>query len=271
MKKIVLQLAALLFVASVPSINNSFAQTQIDIGIKGGLSIPNLTSSSSNNAISSGYSSRLDADAAIHAEFHLAKRFSIQPQLEYSSQGGKKNGTQAFTIPDEMRQQFPPGEAPAFLYATYKSEARINYLMLPVLAKYHFDLKKRWSAYAAAGPFVSFLLNAKNITKGSSYIYLDNAQTQPVSSQPQSFDSKDNIRGDLHRFNAGICGHLGMNYMLKKGSVFIEAGGNFGLIDIQKNEANGKNKTGAAVINIGYQFILQHVKLPVIPRKQQEN
>lgn len=260
MKKIVLRLAALLCVAAFTGKNNSFAQMQIDIGIKGGLSIPNLTSGNSNDPVSSGYSSRLVADAAIHAEFHIAHRFSIQPQLEYSSQGGKKNGTQAFTIPDEMLQQFPPGEAPAYLYATYKSEARMNYLMLPVLAKYHFDLKKRWSAYVAAGPFASFLLNAKNITKGSSYIYLDNTKTQPVSSAPQSFNSKDNVISDLHRFNAGISGHVGLDYMLKKGSVFIEAGGNYGLIDIQKENANGKNKTGAAVINIGYQFILHNVK-----------
>lgn len=233
-----------------------FAQTSTAIGIKAGLSIPNLTSGSTANPVSNGYTSRLDGDAAIHAEFRIGKYFSIQPQLEYSSQGGKKNGMQAFTPPDELLQQFPPGEAPTYLYAEYKSIAKINYLMLPILGKYHFYQQKKWGGYIAVGPFVSYLLNAKNITKGSSSVYLDPNKNQPVSSQVLSFDSKDNVTGDLHRFNAGISGHVGVNYTIATGSLFLEAGGNYGLFAIQKNKLNGKNKTGAAVINLGYQFNL---------------
>lgn len=246
----------ILLLHSTLSASFCFAQINTAIGIKAGLSIPNLTSGSSTNPVSNGYSSRLDGDAAIHAEFRLSKYFSIQPQLEYSSQGGKKNGTQAFTPPDEMLQQFPAGQAPAYLYAEYKSIAKINYLMLPVLAKYHFNFQKNWGGYIAGGPFVSYLLNAKNITKGSGIVYLDENKTQPVSSQVLSFDSKDNVTSDLHRFNAGISGHIGVDYKVASGSVFLEAGGNYGLIDIQKNNLDGKNKTGAAVINLGYQFKL---------------
>lgn len=259
MKKIFVSIVVLFFLApgimAQPETKKKSAHTQPDIGFKAGLSIPNLTSGSS-NPISSGYGSRLDGDAALHIEFHLSKRFSLQPQLEYSSQGGKKNGTQAFTVPDEMLAQFPPGHAPQYLYATYSSETRINYLVLPVFAKYRFDLGNRWGAYVAAGPFASYLLNAKDITRGSSIIYLDNDETQPLTSTLQSFDSKNNVSSDLHRFNAGISGHVGLDYKTGNGSIFLEAGGNYGLIDIQKNEANGKNKTGAAIINMGYQFRL---------------
>ncbi|TWV97435.1 hypothetical protein [Chitinophaga pinensis] len=49
--------------------HHSFAQSRIDIGIKAGLSIPNLTSGDGENPISSGYGSRLGPDAAIHVEF----------------------------------------------------------------------------------------------------------------------------------------------------------------------------------------------------------
>lgn len=246
----------ILLLHSTLSASFCIAQINTAIGIKAGLSIPNLTSGSSANPVSNGYTSRLDGDAAIHAEFRISKYFSIQPQLEYSSQGGKKNGMQAFSPPDEMLQQFPAGQAPAYLYAEYKSIAKINYLMLPVLAKYHFNLQKNWGGYIAGGPFVSYLLNAKNITKGSSIVYLDQNKTQPVSSQVVTFDSKDNVTSDLHRFNAGISGHIGVDYKIASGSLFLEAGGNYGLIDIQKNNLDGKNKTGAAVINLGYQFKL---------------
>lgn len=243
-------------VAILLNTSSALAQLRPSLGIKAGLSIPNLTSGSTSNPISSGYGSRLDADAAIHIEFPFCAHFSLQPQLEYSSQGGKKNGTQSFSVPDELLPLFPAGEVPPYLYADYKSEAKINYLILPVLAKYRFYLKGHWSAYAAAGPFISYLLNAKNITKGSSRIYLDPGKTQPVTAEPQSFDHREKITGDLHRFNTGISGHLGIGYKLKKGSIFLEAGGNYGLIDIQKGNVNGKNKTGAATIDLGYQFRL---------------
>ncbi len=242
----------LLLLMSVTSI----AQTPVDLGLKAGLSVPNLTSGSSGNPVSQGYGSRLGPDAAAHVEFHLSKVFSLQPQLEYASQGGKKNGAQAFTVPPEMAPRFPPGQAPPYLYANYDSKARLNYLILPVLAKYYFTQGKRWLPYIAAGPFVSFLLHAENVTSGTSMIYLDPQQTQPAGADPQSFDKKENITGELHRFNTGVSGHVGIGYKLSGGSLIFEAGGNYGLINIQKNSANGKNNTGALVLHAGYQFRL---------------
>jgi hypothetical protein len=236
--------------------HHSFAQTRIDIGIKAGLSIPNLTSGDGDNPINSGYGSRLGPDAAVHVEFHFSKMFSLQPQLEYSSQGGKKNGDQAFTPPPEMLALFPPGQAPQYLYANYKSEAKINYLMLPVLAKYRFPMGSRWEIYVAAGPFVSYVLSAKNETKGSSEVYLDSEHRQALPIGAQSFDHKEDIKDDLHRFNAGISGHFGVSRNVGKGSVFLEAGGNYGFVNIQKDDVNGSNKTGAAVILLGYAFRL---------------
>jgi len=254
MKKVFLLVATSLALLLVPG-RKGFGQGRFNFGVKAGLSVPNLTSGSS-SPVSSGYGSRLDADAAIQAGLNLTNRFSIEAQLEYSSQGGKKNGTQAFLVPAEMVQLFPEGQVPDYLYATYMSEARMNYLVLPVLAKYRLDLKERFGAYIAAGPFVSYLLSARNITKGSSLIYLNKEETQPVTPQPQSFDSKDNIRDELHHFNTGVSGHVGIDYKLSNGSIFIEAGGNYGLINIQKNQVDGKNKTGAFVLNLGYQFRL---------------
>ncbi|MCF3107690.1 PorT family protein [Niabella sp. CC-SYL272] len=248
MKKFILALA----ITAVTSL--TFAQIKMKIGVKAGLTIPNLTSGNSDNPLSFGYRSLLAGSAAIHAEFYTSRYFSIQPQLEYSPQGGKKSGIQAFTTPTEISQQFPAGMAPAFLYADYKSRAEMHYIMLPILAKYHLNLKKKWSTYIAAGPFASYLLSAKNITKGTSIIYLDKYKAEPLNPVAQSFDSKNNITSDLHRFNTGISGHLGVDYKIAGGcSAFIEAGGNYGLVDIQKNSSNGKNKTGAAVIYIGYQ------------------
>ena len=238
--------------------NQQAIQAQIDLGIKAGLSIPNLTAGSSANPINSGYSSRLGVDGGIHVEFHLNRRFSIQPELRYSSQGGKKNGGQAFSVPPEMQALFPPGQVPPYLYANYKSTAKINYLMLPILAKYHFGLGRQWDLYIAAGPFVSLVVSAKNTTRGTSDIYLDEKQTQPLPDGPQSFDRTEDIKDELHAANAGIDGHVGIAYKWAHSSVFIEGGGNYGFINIQKGEINGKNNTGAAVIVAGYAIRISH-------------
>lgn len=233
-----------------------FCQGRMGIGIKAGLSIPNLTSGNDQSPVTTGYGSRVDADFAVHAEIPLSTYFSVQAQLEYASQGGKRNGMQAFPLPADLQQLFPAGQAPAYLFADYKSEVRLNYLLLPLFLKMHIDIKKRWGAYVAAGSFASLLLDARITRRGESIIYLDQHRARPVSTQARSFSGKENIRGDLRKFNAGVSGYAGLQYKFRQGSIFLEAGGNFGFVDIQKDPTNGKNKTGAAVINLGYQFKL---------------
>ena len=254
MQQLVFRIAPFLFLFAA---GNAFAQTPVDLGVKAGISIPNLKSGSSANPINSGYSSRVGPDAAVHVEFHFTPHFSIEPQLEYCSQGGKKDGKQAFVVPAEMKPLFPPGQVPEYLHANYNSEAKFNYLMLPILAKYRYTLAKRWGFYVAAGPFVSMVLSAKNVTSGNSSVYLDAEQTMALPTGPQSFDHTENIKDDLHKFNAGISGHIGFAYLLGPNSIFIEGGGNYGLINIQKGEENGKNNTGAASVVLGYSFRLQ--------------
>lgn len=249
-------------VVAAAALSPFMAKAQIDLGAKAGLSIPNLTSGSSSNPINSGWSSRLGLDAGIHAEFHLTKRFSIQPEIRYSSQGGKKDGNQGFTPTPEMaamfQQQGQP--VPPFLYATYKSVAKFNYLMVPVLAKYHFGFSPKWDLYVAAGPFVSFLLNGKNETSGTSPIFLDEAHTQPIIPSAD-FNNTQNIKSDLKKANFGISGQVGLAYHLNsRSAIFIEGGGNYGFVKIQKDTKNGENNTGAGVVVLGYSYRIKDKK-----------
>ncbi|MGZ3833046.1 MAG: outer membrane beta-barrel protein, partial [Mucilaginibacter sp.] len=90
------------------------------LGVRGGISIPNLTAGGSNqNPLNTGYSSRLGPDAGAFAEFKFSNLFSLQPMIEYSSQGGKKNGMQAFPTPAQFAAFFDPRPAPTYLYANY--------------------------------------------------------------------------------------------------------------------------------------------------------
>src|ERR1700744_4380962 len=75
----------------------------VSIGIRGGISIPNLSAGGSEeNPLNSGYSSRQGPDFGLFADFKVSGLFSIEPMVQYSSQGGKKDGFQALTTPADL-------------------------------------------------------------------------------------------------------------------------------------------------------------------------
>jgi hypothetical protein len=126
------------------------------------------------------------------------------------------------------------------------------------LAKFGWNLQPHspYRIYIDAGPFVGFLLAAKQVTSGSSNIYADDAQQHPLTQSAQSFDATDNIKNQLHSTNVGIEGNVGISYHFHQGYLFIEGGGNYGFLNIQKGTANGKNNTGAGTATLGYFFTL---------------
>jgi hypothetical protein len=230
----------------------------VDIGVRGGISVPNLSAGGSEvNPLNGGYSSRQGPDFGLFADFKVSGLFSIQPMLQYSSQGGKKDGLQALPTPTGFAAQYPTGEAPTYLYAKYNSSAKINYLMLPVLAKFGWNFKSSpWRIYVDAGPFLGYLVSAKQVTSGSSDFYADPAGTEALPAGTQNFDATSDIKDQLNKVNFGFEGNLGLKYKFKRSSIFIEGGGNYGLLNIQKGTANGKNNTGAATADLGYSLAL---------------
>ncbi|HTI12446.1 MAG TPA: porin family protein [Puia sp.] len=238
-------------------------KAQWEIGARGGISIPNLSAGGSqNNPLNTGYNSRLGPDFGVSGEYHFSTLFSLEARAEYSSQGGKKTGMQAFPTPDPVAgylqsQGITP---PTYLYADFKSEAKLNYLLIPVLAKFGWDLGagSTWRLYAGAGPYVGFLLSAKQVLSGKSTVYFDASATQALPIGPQSFDSTQDLKSQLHSTNVGVDGVVGLSFAPgpgKKDKIFIEGGGNYGFINIQKGTANGKNNTGAGVVTIGYSHL----------------
>ena len=229
----------------------SKTEAQNAFGIKGGISIPNLTSGGSEqNPINSGYSSRLGPDFSVFYQTGISKIFSLVTQLEYSAQGGKKDGFQAFPNPVDSTGN-------PYLYANFKSEAKLNYLMLSELAKFNWQLgKSHCNFYVDAGPFLGYLISAHQVTSGTSDVYEDKAMqvdiTQLSGQSPQSFDNKQDIKDELHKGNFGVEGDIGLALNLSKSEIFIEGGANYGFVNIQKGSENGKNNTGAATVRVGY-------------------
>jgi hypothetical protein len=238
------------------------AKAQWDLGLQGGISIPNLSAAgSNNNPLNTGYSSRLGPEFSIFGEYHVSKLFSIVPKIEYSAQGGKKDGYQALPTPTAVAEYFEQQgmAAPTYLYANFNSEAKLDYLLIPILAKFGWDLdaQKKFRITIAAGPYIGFLLSAKQVTSGNSTLYLDPGGMESLPIGPQSFDTTNNIKSQLNTTNFGVDGSVGIEYLMGKtmhDKIFLEIGGNYGFLNIQKGSANGKNNTGAATIMLGYAY-----------------
>ncbi len=236
------------------------AEAQWDFGLQGGISIPNLSAAGSeNNPLNTGYSSRLGPEFAIFGEYHVNSLFSLVPKIEYSAQGGKKDGLQAMPVPTQLAEYFEQQgmSVPDYLYANFNSEARLDYLLIPILAKFGWntDVQKKFRITVAAGPYIGFLLSAKQVTSGNSEIYLDPEGNEAMPVGPQSFNQTTDIKDQLNTTNFGVDGNVGIECMLAANHherIFFEAGGNYGFINIQKGSANGKNNTGAATLMLGY-------------------
>jgi len=239
----------------------SFCFSQSDkfsLGIKSGISIPDLKASG-DNPVSKGWSSRLGPYAGAIAGLKLSERFSLQAELNYASQGGKNNGPQA--IPTSEFTQYIPDTVtvPAYVYANYKSVAKLNYIELPVLIKLNFSLNQAVSFFVNVGPYAGYLINAKIVTSGSSKIYFDEnlTQTIPFFQETISFDQTTDIKSELKKLNYGIQGGLGFDFKISdKSKIMVTSGGNYGLVKIQKDKSTGENNTGAATVTLGYMIQL---------------
>lgn len=227
------------------------------LGLKGGLSIPNL-SGGGGNPLSQNYSSRLAANFGLLADFSLHNNLSLQVELNYAGQGGKRDGVQPITnLPPELAQMVPPG---SYLYANFKNKAILDYLELPVMAKLTWG--QRFQFYVNAGPYLGYLLHAKEKTSGTSFIYADSQGQQPIAVQgqqlpAQSFDGTTDVTSSIKRWNLGITGGAGIAYPLcKRNKLFFDARFEYGFLNIQKYSSDGKNNTGNVLLSLGYAYRL---------------
>lgn len=228
------------------------------IGLKGGLSFPSL-SSNSDNELSDGYESRLDVTFGLIFEKGITEHFSIKTGLDYSGQGGVRNGLQILpAIPPAFSQMLPPGTK---LYANFENESILKYLEVPVLAKYEWG--KKWKYYVNAGPYFGYLIKATQETSGTSGIYLDNKGTIPLAIQgqpipPISFNASTDVKDKLNTFNFGLTGGIGLAHGLgKQGEMLFDVRGAYGLTTLQKDKANGENHTGGLFVTLGYVRLLK--------------
>ena len=225
---------------------------QIMIGVHAGPGIPSIEGGT--NEQSRGYTSRFGPYFGFFAEFPVGPKLSLCTEINYASQGGKRNGMQPIP-PDQLPPgvQIPPGMT---LYADFHNEAILNYAEIPVMIRMTWGDRSHF--FVAAGPYVGFLIRAKTVTSGTSLLYIDPSGTPLEVGDPLplvSFDGDTNIRDDINSTCFGLAGGVGVETHLGPGQIVLDARFSLGLTNIQSNpEVDGENQTGAVEITIGYAF-----------------
>jgi hypothetical protein len=94
-------------------------------------------------------------------------------------------------------------------------------------------------------------LHGEQRTKGKSDIFLDDKGLRPLLGTQVDFAGKKVITRDLNPVNVGLQGDIGLSYRYDRHRIFLEIGGNYGFIKMQKDKANGSNRIGAATVMVG--------------------
>ncbi|WP_338647784.1 porin family protein [Flavobacterium sp. KS-LB2] len=146
MKKIILMVVMVFTVGFV----NAQGKEDMAFGIKGGLNISTIT-----NADVDGVNSKslVGFHVGFFGEFVLSDKFSIQPEVLYSTQGTKIE------------------------FEGIKGDLKLDYIAIPVMAKYYvadsFSLE--------LGPQIGFLVSAKAKSGGESEDVKDELKSTDVS------------------------------------------------------------------------------------------
>jgi hypothetical protein len=238
---------ACLFIILVLFLFNFASAQELWIGLQGGLSLPNIKGGTTE--LSQGYTSRKAPFLGLAFDYVISPSFSLRTEINYSSQGGQRNGLQPI-FPDQVSGlPVPPGVT---LYADFNNETILDYLEVPLLAELVFGEKTKY--FVNAGSYVGYRVRAETITSGTSLIYLDSSGTTPLDPNlPIPFDAETNVSQEINRLNFGLCGSVGIKVPFGTGLVVLSGRFNYGLSNIQSHpETTGKNHTGALIIVLSY-------------------
>ena len=188
---------------------------EVRLGAKGGVNFANF------NGDLDDADSRTGFHIGALVEIPVTERFSVQPEVLYSAQGAK--------IENKI------------LDVTATSKSKLDYINLPVMAKYYVVD----GLALEAGPQVGFLVSAE------SELDLDGIDPTIAQAIEDEFGSGD-ISDSVNSIDLGLA--VGASYRLPMG-VFFGARYTLGLSDINDiNGYDGKNQNNVFQLSAGYSF-----------------
>jgi len=258
----------------------NYAQTN-KYGIRTGVSIPSLNSKD-NNDYSKDYESVTGFDFSLFGDFGITENFSVKAELAYVRKGGERNGMQPIPIAQvpDLGPLGPVLEGMGYteLWAEFDNKAVFNYIEIPILAKYEWNLGDTWGVYVNAGPYIDFMINPTQETSGTSLIFV-NEEGIPLDAilgqigqdpwGPVPFDASTDVSEDLATIDFGAMFGVGLTASLNKNSeLFLDIRGAYGFIPLQNDTVTyGTVHMGNVSFAIGYAYTLPS-KVQATPVKE---
>jgi len=189
-------------------------QAQTTFGARAGLNLANISIDSDFGGISTD--SRMGITIALLADVGVSESFSVQPELHYIQKGYK--------VETE------------FLGYMIKGTLTLNYLELPIHAKYKFG-KENLGGYVLAGPTIGYALsgNAEQCENG-------NCQSEKIE-----FDENDGFK----RFELGLS--LGGGVTIGE-NLFIDIRYVLGISNLSNDGSEDTAKNKGIQFGVGYMF-----------------
>ena len=191
---------------------------EVKFGVKAGLNLASITGDETDN---------LDGRTSFHlgavAEISISDKFSVQPELLYSTQGAKYEDSESGS---------------GFSY-NEESTIKLDYINLPIMAKYY--VSEGFSI--EVGPQIGFLMSAKE----------DYEYSETIDGETFSDSGEEDIKDSVSGIDFGL--NLGLGYKLESGLNF-GARYNLGLSNINDFEGSDEFKIQNSVIqvSVGYFF-----------------
>ena len=259
---------SILFIAILST--TLYGQT-MQYGVRLGVSIPELRSQD-DNIYSEDYTSVTGFDGSIFADFGITEKFSIKTELGYIRKGGERNGMQPIptALVGDLSNFLAPGQV---VWANFDNRAVFSYIEIPVLAKYELSLSDMLGVYINVGPYIDFMINPEQVTKGQSSFYFDEAGTMPVQipANPQDpmqnwffidlpsqdLTAETDISEDLNSVDFGAMAGLGINANIgDQSKIFFDVRASYGFIPLQKDkDTYGKVHMANISLAVGYAYI----------------
>jgi len=218
MKKITLTLLGLVAFST-----SALAQQEVRFGPKAGVNIANISGKDANdNKMLIGF------HVGAFAEIKFNEKFAVQPEILYSAQGAKREGTRNVMG----------------VNVNTNTTSKIDYINVPIMAKYYIAP----SFAVEAGPYVGFLMSAK--TEGTI-----NSMGENVSIESDDKDFSNSIDfgvGAGASFNLDNGFFIGARYNLGLSKVGKDNTLNFGDVDINVEALDTKN--AVIQVSVGYKF-----------------
>ncbi|MDR0228666.1 MAG: PorT family protein [Flavobacteriaceae bacterium] len=133
----------LLLAMLLVGIGQGYAQKKVQPGVRGGLNVSGITNAEGDR--------KADFYLGFQLPIHLGKRYTLQPELEYSRQGGKD-----ITLKYNNDWWWGTGNTE---YVNYKGNVDLSYIEMKVMNKFHFD-----KLNLQAGPGLGFVADGKKYT-----------------------------------------------------------------------------------------------------------